>query len=83
MRSTFHIFAVVLFCFASDISSASKDLECGFGRSEFVGYIVGGEPSTRGAWPWLVALIHTENDQFFCSGSLISAKHVLSGEVAT
>lgn len=41
--------------------------------------IFGGEKAEKGEFPWLVALFHREVDIFFCSGSLISNKHVLSG----
>lgn len=31
-------------------------------------------------WPWLVAFINWPKNEFICSGSLISSRHVLSGE---
>lgn len=43
--------------------------------------IYGGEKLSKNdvEFPWLVAFHHKSLDQFFCAGSLISAKHVLSG----
>lgn len=32
-------------------------------------------------WPWAVDLINRMTEKQFCSGSLISNKHVLSGEI--
>jgi Trypsin len=32
-------------------------------------------------WPWLVALVNWPKNSFFCGGSLISSKHVISGEI--
>jgi Trypsin len=40
----------------------------------------GGEQVQSNEWPWLVALIYSPKNVFFCSGSLISSKHVISGE---
>lgn len=41
----------------------------------------GGEDTTEGEWPWIVALTNRLIDEeYFCGGSLVSQKHVLSGE---
>lgn len=40
----------------------------------------GGEKTSRKEWPWNVAFIHRPSEKFFCGGSLISDRHVLSGE---
>lgn len=34
----------------------------------------------RGQWPFLVALYNVELESFFCSGSLITSKHVVTGD---
>ena len=34
----------------------------------------------KSEWPWLVAFIYWPESKFFCAGSLISEKHVLSGK---
>lgn len=41
--------------------------------------IVGGSQTTRGEWPFIAALYYTDDAKFFCGGTLISAKHVLTG----
>lgn len=43
------------------------------------GFTIRGEAITRGQWPYLVALVNVAENSFFCGGSLISAKHVLTG----
>ena len=45
-----------------------------------VGYIVGGSKALPNAWPWLTVLLYKPKNKFFCGGSLISEKHVISGE---
>lgn len=42
------------------------------------GMIVNGQISPRGKWPWLVALSTKSDGEFFCGGSLISERFVLS-----
>lgn len=41
--------------------------------------ISGGSQVGRGEWPFLAALYYTEEAEFFCGGTLISAKNVLTG----
>ena len=45
----------------------------------------GGNPTRPNTWPWLVAFLHRKklNKTFFCGGSLVSAKHVVSGKTNT
>lgn len=45
------------------------------------GFTIRGEAITRGQWPYLVALVNVAENSFFCGGSLISAKHVLTGKI--
>lgn len=43
--------------------------------------IVGGEPvNYQAEWPWLIAFFNRLKESFLFSGSLISRKHVVSGE---
>lgn len=42
------------------------------------GLIYGGANSTRGTWPWLVALFRVENNKFFCGSTLLSHRYVLT-----
>jgi Trypsin len=44
------------------------------------GLSFGGEKVQSNEWPWLVALINWPKNEFFCGGSLVSSKHVISGE---
>lgn len=42
--------------------------------------ISGGVKIKQVEFPWLVAFVSAEEKNFFCAGSLISAKHCLSGK---
>lgn len=42
--------------------------------------IFGGKYAKRGQWPWLCTLHDTESDEFFCGSTLISNRHVMTGE---
>lgn len=47
------------------------------------GLAIGGSEVARGSYPWMVALMFLKEDKpplYFCGGSLISKKHVLTGE---
>lgn len=46
------------------------------------GLIVHGSNFTRGDYPWIVALMYTKNGEkgFFCSGTLVSSRHVVTGK---
>jgi secreted trypsin-like serine protease len=41
-------------------------------------FIVDGKISLPGKWPFMVALFNTTNQRFFCAGSLVSFRHVLT-----
>lgn len=45
------------------------------------GTVVGGNEIKRGEWPWLIALFYSDNKKYFCGGTLISNKHVLTGKL--
>lgn len=56
------------------------NLSCG--KVSFsIGFVVGGTETIRGQWPFLVALFNLETSKFFCGGSLITTKHVLTGKI--
>ena len=46
------------------------------------GFIVNGKEFKRGEFPWMVAMLNKlENPaQFFCAGTLISTRHVITGK---
>lgn len=46
--------------------------------STYSGYIRGGSKTHPGKNPFLTALVHASNAEFFCGGSLITNKHVLT-----
>lgn len=49
-------------------------------RNGSIGTIFGGAETQKGEWPWLVPFYHRPTNNFFCAGTLISEKHVLSGK---
>lgn len=61
--------------------SVTSDQECGH---QFVaqGLAYGAERTKYLEWPWLIALKYREKnkDDFFCGGSLVSKRHVITGE---
>jgi serine protease 56 len=63
------------------VNTNSAQVKCGR-KSVASGNVHGGEPAKLNEWPWLVALRHqnAEVNKFFCGGTLISKRHVLSGE---
>lgn len=47
-----------------------------------IGRIVGGSKvESKDEWPWLVAFVNKVKHSFSGSGSLISEKHIVSGEL--
>lgn len=56
-----------------------KSGDCG---KSFVGQgtCIGGEKIKQNSWPWIVILESEVKKVFFCGGSLISLKHVLTGK---
>ncbi len=39
-----------------------------------------GNPSLRGEWPFIAALYKVNGSKFFCGGTIITNKHVLTGK---
>lgn len=56
---------------------------CGVPRTQGIGLIIGGQNIERGSLPWMVALLGKSSGRFtfFCSGTLISKKTVVTGKV--
>lgn len=69
---------------ASDPDPASAAIECGVisGGNEQQPLIYSGQNYNRGEWPWLVAIYKRKDGSlhFICSGTLVSARHVVTGE---
>lgn len=42
------------------------------------GLIVNGDQVSRGEWPFIAALFYTAGEKFFCAGTLITSKHVVT-----
>lgn len=42
--------------------------------------IFGGKYAKRGQWPWLATLHDLESDEFFCGSTIISNRHLVTGE---
>lgn len=71
------ILTVVIF--VSGICSEVLSEECGV-RKAFQATIVHGDTADKGEFPWMVAFIYKTLEKFFCAGSLISQRYVLSGK---
>lgn len=41
--------------------------------------VLGGNEVLRGEWPFIAALYYTKKHNYFCGGTIISNKHVLTG----
>lgn len=61
--------------------SARNTDTCGISKKG-AGLVVRGQNFRRGDFPWIVALIYTltKPPSYFCGGTLISTKFVLSGK---
>lgn len=42
------------------------------------GLVIGGDKVTRGEWPYVAALFYTQQQKFFCAGTLITKEHVVT-----
>jgi secreted trypsin-like serine protease len=78
-----HAFLVILVA-TSVVSQANELASCGLSidgvNDGIIHRIWGGTQTKSKAYPWLTVFTYTPNKpKFFCAGSLISAKHVVSG----
>lgn len=69
---------LITICCASVFPNVSGQ-QCKKGRV-FTPHISGGERALKGEWRWVVAFVHWKSGNYFCGGSLISSRHVLSGK---
>ena len=63
----------------SNSSYQATPIDCGT-KFEGFGTIFGGVKAEQNSWPWVVPFLYVPKNKFFCGGSLISIRHVLSGE---
>lgn len=61
------------------IFNHAKVLSCGR-RQGFGASVIGGEKAKKNEWPWLVGFVKVPEEKFFCGGSLVTEKHIVSGE---
>jgi hypothetical protein len=61
-------------------TTAKQSPKCGL-RPAGSGDVIGGRHTRFNSWPWLVALRFKPTNAFFCGRSLISERHVVSGEL--
>ena len=69
---------IILVLITTFISSLSSQ-DCGrvkVGTS----FTVGSEYAIKGQFPWFAPLFYKKDDKFFCGSTIISKKHLLSGE---
>lgn len=67
----------LLFFVLTSFGSAFGEERCG-SSAKGTGLIIGGNFSDENQWPWLAALITRSESNFFCGGTLISKRHVLT-----
>lgn len=61
-----------------DYKETKVDLKiCGL-KVNASGLIVGGKATEINEWPWLASLFKSESKEFFCGGSIVSERHVLT-----
>lgn len=78
MKEFMFFLAFCLLIFESKCQNLQK---CGKSTSSS-GLVANGKNLTRGTLPWIVALMYMKKDQtlnYFCGGSLISQKLILTG----
>lgn len=47
---------------------------------EYTERIMGGNEADREQWPFIAALYHTKKLEYFCGGTLIANRHILTGD---
>lgn len=78
--------AIILILLLNQESSTKGDESYGeYGKELNISpLVIDGERFERGAFPWLVALLYTANNQekFFCGGVLVNNATVLTGKIS-
>lgn len=68
----------LLLIFIFVISSCKSNLNnCGL-ADRAGGLVINGVETTRGKWPWLVALFQAVSNKYFCGSTLLSNRHLLT-----
>lgn len=70
-------FAVVFLFIGIFDGITSEREKCGIKGSP-TGQILGGKRAIKNEWPWVANLMHLPDGKFFCAGTLIHAKKVLT-----
>lgn len=70
------ILRVILVIIVLQLQSSLQDF-CG-NSVVSSGLIVGGGRIKRGQWPFIAALFSTRNGEYFCGGTVISKRHVIT-----
>lgn len=79
------VFALILITsLPVDVDSQQSDLVCG-NSVQHRGFIIFGNSFQKGCYPWIVAMLTRKLGPltFFCGGTLVSLKHVVTGENLT
>jgi secreted trypsin-like serine protease len=69
----------VIFADASE-TTTRRPFSCGR-RPAGGGNVYGGNHTRFNSWPWLVVLRFKPTNAFFCGGSLITERHIVSGSI--
>jgi secreted trypsin-like serine protease len=67
-------------CVDASETTTRQPRSCGL-RPAGSGNVWGGNHTRFNSWPWLVVLRFKPTNAFFCGGSLIMERHVVSGSI--
>lgn len=76
MINSMRLVVLIIFVLLSKGSEATKS-SCG-SKARPSGFIRNGSVTVENEWPWLANLIHAPSGKFFCAGTLIMSKRVLT-----
>lgn len=71
---------VKFFVFAIFVKSSNTFNDCGIPTGVITGFVYGGDEVVEGQWPWVVPLFNKNSGHYFCGSSIITNRHLLSGE---
>jgi secreted trypsin-like serine protease len=64
---------------ANPAAAATVTRDCGK-RLAPRAFVYNGKQAKPYSWPWLAAFTYRDNDEYFCAGSLVSKRHVVTGQ---